>query len=146
VQFVQLAVVQYQPARHTSAEFVAFLADIVVNQPAAKEIHVIADNLSTHKTKQVTESLDWYRNVHFALTPTYSSWLNQVELWFAKIERDVIARGVFTSVPDLRQKLMRYIRHYNKAPKTIKWRYRDPSRRITLDSVVTVHQTSEIIR
>ena len=47
-------------------------------------------------------------------TPTYSSWLNQVELWFAKIERDVIARGVFTSVPDLKRKLMRYIRHYNK--------------------------------
>ena len=126
-------------ARHTSAEFVAFLADIVVNQPAAKEIHVIADNLSAHKTKQVTEFLDWHPNVHLHFTPTYSSWLNQVELWFAKIERDVIARGVFTSVPDLRRKLMRYIRQYNKAPKTIKWRYRDPSRRITLDSVVTVH-------
>ena len=126
-------------ARHTSAEFVAFLADIVVNQPAAQEIHVIADNLSAHKTKQVTEFLDRHPNVHLHFTPTYSSWLNQVELWFAKIERDVIARGVFTSVPDLRRKLMRYIRHYNKAPKTIKWRYRDPSRRITLDSVVTVH-------
>jgi len=126
-------------ARHTSAEFVAFLADIVVNQLAAKEIHVIADNLSAHKTKQVTEFLDWHPNVHLHFTPIYSSWLNQVELWFAKIERDVIARGVFTSVPDLRRKLMRYIRHYNKAPKTIKWRYRDPSRRITLDSVVTVH-------
>jgi transposase len=100
---------------------------------------VIADNLSAHKTKQVTEFLDWHPNVHLHFTPTYSSWLNQVELWFAKIERDVIARGVFTSVPDLRRKLMRYIRQYNKAPKTIKWRYRDPSRRITLDSVVTVH-------
>src|SRR5215831_12147810 len=98
-------------ARHTSAEFVAFLADIVVNQPAAKEIHVIADNLSAHKTRQVTEFLDWHPNVHLHFTPTYSSWLNQVELWFAKIERDVIARGVFTSVPDLRRKLMRYIRH-----------------------------------
>jgi hypothetical protein len=52
--------------------------------------------------------------LHF--TPTYSSWLNQVELWFAGIERDVIARGVFTSVPDLRRKLMRYIRQYIKAP------------------------------
>ena len=107
-------------ARHTSAEFVAFLADIVVNQPAAKEIHVIADNLSAHKTKQVTEFLDRHPNVHLHFTPTYSSWLNQVELWFARIERDVIARGVFTSVPDLRRKLMRYIRQYNKAPKTIK--------------------------
>ena len=54
-------------------------------------------------------------------------------------KRDVIARGVFTSVPDLRRKLMRYIRQYNKAPKTIKWRYRDPTRRIALDSAVTVH-------
>src|ERR1700752_587041 len=125
--------------RHTSAEFVAFLADIVVNQPAAKEIHVIADNLSAHKTKRVTEFLDRHPNVHLHFTPTYSSWLNQVELWFAKIEGDVIARGVFTSVPDLRRKLMHYIRHYNKAPKTIKWRYRDPTRRITPDSVVTVH-------
>src|SRR5262249_8751862 len=110
-------------ARHTSAEFVAFLADIVVNQPATKEIHVIADNLSAHKTKQVTEFLDWHPNVHLHFTPTYSSWLNQVELWFAKIERDVIARGVFTSVPDLRRKLMRYIRQYNKAPKTIALRW-----------------------
>ena len=126
-------------ARHTSAEFIAFLADIVVNQPAATEIHVIADNLSTHKTKQVSEFLDRHANVHLHFTPTYSSWLNQVELWFARIERDVIARGVFTSVPDLRRKLMRYIRHYNTAPKTIKWRYSDPTRRITFDSVVTVH-------
>jgi transposase len=47
--------------------------------------------------------------LHF--TPTYSSWLNQVELWFAKIERDVIVRGVFRSVTDLKKKLMRYIRH-----------------------------------
>ena len=47
-------------------------------------------------------------NVHLYFTPTYSSWLNQVELWFAKIERDVIARGVFTSVPDLKKTLMRY--------------------------------------
>jgi hypothetical protein len=54
-------------------------------------------------------------------------------------DESVIARGVFTSVPDLRRKLMRYIRQYNKAPKTIKWRHRDPLRRIPLDSVVTVH-------
>ena len=126
-------------ARHTSAEFVAFLADIVVNQPATQEIHVIADNLSAHKTKQVSEFLDRNRYVHLHFTPTYSSWLNQVELWFAKIERDVIARGVFTSVPDLRQKLMRYIRQYNKAPKTIKWRYCDPTRRITPYSAGTAH-------
>jgi transposase len=126
-------------ARHTSAEFVAFLNDIVVNQPRGKEIHVIADNLSAHKTKQVDGFLAAHANVHLHFTPTYSSWLNQVELWFAKIERDVISRGVFTSVPDLKRKLMRYIRQYNKQAKPVKWKYFDPSRRITPDSIVTVH-------
>jgi hypothetical protein len=52
-------------------------------------------------------------------------------LWLAKIERDVIARGVFTSVPDLSRKLLRYIRQYNQQPKPVKWKYFDPSRRIT---------------
>lgn len=126
-------------ARHTSAEFIAFLTDIVANQPVGKEIHVIVDNLSAHKTKRVDEFLAEHLNVHMHFTPTYSSWLNQVELWFAKIERDVIARGVFTSVPDLKRKLMRYIRQYNKQAKPVKWKYFDPSRRITTDSIVTVH-------
>ncbi len=125
--------------RYTSAEFVAFLADIVVNQPRGKEIHVIADNLSAHKTGQVDDFLVRHPKVHLHFTPTYSSWLNQIELWFAQIERDVIARGVFKSVSDLRRKLMKYIRHYNNVPKTVKWRYFDPTRRITTTSAVTVH-------
>ena len=66
--------------------------------------------------------------LHF--TPTYSSWLNQVEIWFAKIERDVIARGVFTSVSDLRRKLMTYIRVYAKRACPIRWTYTDPKKRI----------------
>jgi transposase len=82
-------------AHHTSQEFVAFLADLVANQPRGKEIHIIADNLSAHKTMRVEQSLA----AHY--TPTYSSWLNQVENWFAKLEREVIARGIFTSVTDL---------------------------------------------
>jgi transposase len=125
--------------RHTSAEFVAFLIDIVANQPKGKEIHVIADNLSAHKTKLVDEFLAGHKSLHLHFTPTYSSWLNQVELWFAKIERDVIARGVFTSVSDLSRKLMRYIRRYNKQPRPVKWKYFDTSRRITPESIVTVH-------
>jgi len=126
-------------ARHTSAEFVAFLTDIVVNQPRGKEIHVIADNLSTHKTEQVSAFLAEHPNVRLHFTPTYSSWLNQIELWFGKIERDVIARGVFTSVADLKRKLMRYIGQYNKAPRTVKWKYADPSRHLSTQSVGTGH-------
>ena len=126
-------------ARHTSAEFVAFLADIVANQPTRKQIHVICDNLSAHKTPKVQQFLTQHPTVSIHYTPTYSSWLNQVELWFAKIQRDVIARGVFTSVADLKRKLMRYIRQYNKDAKPIKWIYRNPRNRITTDSSVTVH-------
>jgi transposase len=122
-------------ARHTSEEFVAFLTDLIVHQPRKKQIHVIADNLSAHKTTRVRQFLTDHPNVHIHYTPTYSSWLNQVELWFAKIERDVIVRGIFTSVKDLARKLMRYIRHYNKKPKPIKWTYRDASRRITPDPI-----------
>jgi transposase len=125
--------------RHTSAEFVAFLTDIVAHQPKGKQIHVICDNLSAHKTQRVQQFLSEHPTVCIHYTPTYSSWLNQVELWFAKIQRDVITRGVFTSVADLKRKLMRYIRQYNKMPKPIKWIYRNTQNRITTDSSVTVH-------
>jgi|SRR5712691_2638652 transposase len=125
--------------RHTSEQFVAFLTDLVVTQPRGREIHVIADNLSAHKTNRVTEFLQAYANVHLHFTPTYSSWLNQVELWFAKIERDVIARGIFTSRHDLKRKLMRYIRNYNQSAKPVKWKYTDPRHRITSTLPVTGH-------
>jgi hypothetical protein len=61
---------------------------------------------------------------------TYSSWLNQVEIWFARIEREVIARGIFTSVTDLARKIMRYIRAYAKTAKPLRWKYSDATRRI----------------
>lgn len=116
--------------RHTSQEFVAFLQHVVAQQPDDREIHIILDNLSTHKTPLVDEFLNAHPNVHFHFTPTYSSWLNQIELWFSKIERDLIHRGVFTSSKDLASKIMRYIRYYNGHPKPVKWIYNDPSRRI----------------
>ena len=118
-------------ARHTSEEFVAFLLSIVASQPKDKEIHIILDNLSAHKTERVKQFLTDYPNVSLHYTPTYSSWLNQVEIWFSKIERDVITRGVFTSVPDLRRKLMTYIECYNLQPRPIRWSYVDVTRRVT---------------
>jgi len=116
--------------RHTSAEFVAFLTDIVAHQPKGKQIHVICDNLSAHKTQRVQHFLSEHPAVSIHYTPTYSSWLNQVELWFAKIQRDVIARGVFTSVSDLSRKLIKYIRAYAKTARPFRWKYTDPTRRI----------------
>ena len=125
--------------RHTSAAFVEFLGDVVASQPAGREIHVIADNLSTHKTQAVRTFLIEHPNVRLHFTPTYSSWLNQVELWFSKIERDLLARGIFTSVADLARKIRRYIRLYNKAPKPIRWAYRNPAYRIGSTSASTGH-------
>jgi transposase len=116
--------------RHTSAEFVDFLAQIVATQPIARQIHVITDNLSAHKTKAVFEFLEANPSVRIHYTPTYSSWLNQVEIWFSKIQRQVIARGIFTSVKDLARKLLRYIRNYNRTATPIRWIYKNVSHRI----------------
>jgi len=72
-----------------------------------QQIHIILDNLSAHKTQAVREFLEQHPRVRFHFTPTYSCWLNQDEIWFAEVEREIIARG--TSVPDLARKLRRYI-------------------------------------
>ena len=122
-------------SRHTSQEFIAFLEGLVERTAWAREIHVVLDNLSAHKTKDVERFLAQHPQVRFHFTPTYSSWLNQVELWFAKIQRDVIRRGVFTSVADLGNKLRKYIRAYSKSAKPFRWTYTDPTRRITPNKI-----------
>ena len=109
-------------ARHTSPEFVGFLQEVVSLCPPRQQIR---PQNCIGSPVPGTES-----RVHFHFTPTYSSWLNEVELWFAKIERDVIARSVFTSVPELARKLRRYINAYSAQAKPIHWKYSDPTRRI----------------
>jgi len=117
-----------------------FLGEVVSQCRPRQEIHIILDNLSAHKTQAVRDFLDTHPKVRLHFTPTYSSWLNQVELWFAKIERDIIARGVFTSVPDLARKLRRYINAYSANAQPIRWKYSDVTRRIrSNDLVATVH-------
>jgi transposase len=117
-------------ARHTSEEFVDFLSQVVALCKPKQEIHIIVDNLSAHKTRSVAEFLDSHPEVKLHFTPTYSSWLNQVEIWFARIEREVIARGVFTSIKDLARKLMRYIQAYSKDARPFQWKYSDVTKRI----------------
>src|ERR1700686_520938 len=117
-------------ARHTSADFVDFLGEVVAQCRPQQEIHIILDNLSAHKTQLVRDFLQQHPRVQFHFTPTYSSWLNQVEIWFAKIEREVIARGIFPPVPDLARKLRRYINAYSANARPIQWKYSDSSRRL----------------
>jgi transposase len=117
-------------ARHTSEEFVDFLSQVVALCKPKQEIHIIVDNLSAHKTRKVAQFLDAHPEVKLHFTPTYSSWLKQVEIWFARIEREVIARGVFTSLKDLTRKLMRYIHAYSKDARPFQWKYSDVTKRI----------------
>src|SRR6201993_376291 len=126
--------------RHTSAEFITFLNQLLSKTRWATEIHIVLDNLSAHKTKAVEEFLAQHPKVRFHFTPTYSSWLNQVELWFAKIQRDVISRGIFTSVADLARKLRKYIEAYAKLAKPFRWTYTDPQKRIRINEITgTAH-------
>ena len=115
---------------HTSQEFVAFLEEVISTQPPEREIHVILDNFATHKTELVKRFLTHHPNVTLHFTPTYSSWLNQVESWFSKLQREVIDRGIFTSVADLKRKILRYIRLYQKTAKPFRWKYSDVTKRI----------------
>ena len=124
-------------ARHTSAEFLDFLDQVVATAPKRKAIHFIADNLSAHKTKAVQAWLEAHPRVTMHYTPTYSSWLNQVEGWFARIERDCIARGIFTSTRELKKKLLQNIKLHIQTCQPFVWRYRDPTCRIRATRIST---------
>jgi transposase len=100
-------------ARHTSQDFVAFLKEIVALCPPHQQIHIILDNLSAHKTALVREFLEENPRIRFHFTPTYSSWLNQVELWFAKnrtrgdrSRRLHFCLGLGSQAPPLHQRLL----------------------------------------
>ncbi len=107
--------------RRDSQEFVRFLGRIDKATPPDQAIHVILDNLSTHKSPPVQRWLRRHRRVQFHFIPTSSSWLNLIERWFGEITRDRIRRGTFESVPDLVNAIDSYLTHYNTAPKRFIW-------------------------
>ncbi len=115
--------------RHRSLELCEFLSTVVEGRPE-KQIHIILDNLSAHKTELVQTWLKAHPAVRLHYTPTYSSWLNQVELWFGMITSQCIRRGTFTSVRDLTRRIDSYILNYNRNPIPFTWTYRDVRKRI----------------
>lgn len=126
-------------ARHASQEFVRFLDEAVVGQ-RRKQLHLILDNLSAHKTTAVRAWLEPHPQVRFHFTTTYSSWLNQVEIWLGLITRDGIHRGIFRSAPDLVSKIMSYVQLYNRDAQPFRWTYRNPRRPILVSPIsVTRH-------
>ncbi|MDE2106316.1 MAG: IS630 family transposase [Patescibacteria group bacterium] len=106
-----------------SENFVEFLADLVRQTPEGLDLHCIADNLSAHKTGQVATFLEQNPHVHIHYTPTHASWLNQVELFFSILERRLLRRGEFASVEDLADRIISFIKDYNKRAAPFRWTY-----------------------
>jgi transposase len=107
--------------RHRHQEFLSFLKHLDRNTPAAMELHLIADNYATHKHPQVKAWLARHPRFHLHFTPTYSSWLNQVERWFGLITQQAIRRGSFRNVRQLVEKIEQYVAHYNEHKRPFVW-------------------------
>jgi transposase len=106
-----------------SENFVDFLADLVRQSPQGLDLHCIADNLSAHKTGGVATFLEKNPHVHIHYTPTHASWLNQVELFFSILERRLLRRGEFASVDELADRIIAFIKDYNRRAAPFRWTY-----------------------
>jgi transposase len=101
-------------SRHRHQEFLSFLQRIDQAVPAELDVHLIVDNYSTHKHAKVRLWVAARPRFHVHYTPTYSSWLNQVERWFGLITQQAIRRGSFKSVKDLIAKIDTFTQNYNQ--------------------------------
>ena len=108
-------------ARHRHQEFLRFLKRIDDQVPEELDIHLIMDNYCTHRQKKVQTWLARRPRYQVHFTPTYSSWLNQVERWFGLITQKAIRRGSFTSTRQLSQKIDTFVRNYNKHSRPFTW-------------------------
>ncbi len=107
--------------RHRHQEFLGFLKHVDASVPADLDVHLIADNYATHKHPRVKAWLARHPRYHMHYTPTYSSWLNQVERWFALITQQAIRRGSFRSVRELVHKIDSFVTHYNLHRRPFLW-------------------------
>jgi putative transposase len=107
--------------RHRHQEFLQFLKQVEQNVPQNLDVHIILDNYATHKHAAIKRWFSFHQRWHVHFTPTYSSWLNQVEIWFNLITQRAIRRGTFSSVKELIAKIQEYIIRYNKYHKPFIW-------------------------
>jgi transposase len=107
--------------RHRSTEFRRFLDTIEDNVPAELDVHVVMDNYGTHKTATIRNWFAKRPRFHVHFTPTYGSWLNLVERWFAELTQKQIRRGSHRSVPELEKAIREFIDVHNSEPKPFVW-------------------------
>ncbi len=108
-------------ARHTSADFVAFLNKVNRNVPAGLEVHIILDNLSAHKTPTVHRWLLRHKWFHLHFTPTYGSWMNLVERWFSALTTKKLQRSAHRSVNELAADIQAWAAAWNQNPTPFVW-------------------------
>src|SRR5205085_8568767 len=107
--------------RHRHQEWLKFLKLIDQQTPADRDVHLILDNYATHKHAKVKAWLAKHPRIHLHFTPTYSSWINQVERWFALITERAIRRNSFTSVRELKQQIELFVQRYNADATPFRW-------------------------
>jgi transposase len=107
-------------ARHTGADFLAFLRRVERTYPEVP-LHVVLDNVSTHKTPAVQDWLAQHPRITFHFTPTSASWMNQVETWFGILSRQAIRRGSFRSVKELVAAIEAFISNWNAGSSPFSW-------------------------
>jgi len=107
--------------RHRAIEFRKFLTTIDAQVPAGLDVHLICDNLSTHKTPAITKWLAAHPRFHLHFTPTSSSWLNQVERWFGLLTDQQLRRGVHKSLHALEKDIRSWVATWNENPRPFVW-------------------------
>lgn len=107
--------------RKRHQEFLAFMDAVAAEIPAGTPIHVVLDNLATHKGEPVDTWLERHPHVHFHYTPTGSSWMNQIEIWFNIITKQAIRRGTFSSVAHLIKTINNYTASWNATSQPFAW-------------------------
>jgi transposase len=125
-------------SRRRRREFLGFMNEIVAENPD-REIHVVLDNLNTHKPK-CDRWLQRHPNVHFHYTPTYSSWLNQVECWFSILVRRALRGVSFTSPQQVRDAINRFVDAYNETAAPFEWKVS------TVHAVKPTHTYAELCK
>jgi len=124
--------------RRRRREFLDFMNQILDLYGPATELHVILDNLSTHKIKR-DRWLAAHLNVHLHYTPTHASWLNQIEIWFSKLSRCALRLASFTSVPQLRQAIEAFIAAHNANAEPFQWTKADVRPKLLKNNYADLH-------
>lgn len=106
--------------RRRRVDFLDFMNQLLADYDEDQEIHVILDNLNIHKPKR-DQWLARHKNVHFHYTPTYTAWLNQIEIWFSVLSRAALKGASFTSPEELREAIDRFVQTYNQRAAPFQW-------------------------